>query len=199
MKPTYNTDHIFTEWFTFKNYYRIIAKRLAELNRAVSIAEIGVLEGASTSFLAVELENLGVSYVINAIDTFAIGQYEDKVFDNQLAEFEAQMRRCGVREKIRVWEGDSSTIANDFIAGSSLDFVFVDGNHSFLGITKDVGCYWNKLKDGGYMGAHDYTPAHPAVFAFGNELRKSNVELEMEFYGEPDNVWSVRKSPIVTP
>lgn len=198
MKPTYNTDHIFTEWFTFKNYYRIIAKRLAELNRHVEIAEIGVLEGASTSFLAVELESLDVPYSIFAIDTFAIGRFEDKVFDNQREKFEDQMSRCLVADKVHALEGDSSIIAND-IADDSLDFVFVDGNHSFLGITKDVGCYWNKLKDGGYMGAHDYTPAHPAVFAFGNELRKSNVELEMEFYGEPDNVWSVRKSQITTP
>jgi len=196
MKPHTYTS-VFHDWFTFSNYYSIIARRLAELRRPVRIAEIGVLEGAGTSYLCVELMNLGVEFTLFAHDTFALGKYEHFTFENQLEKFSKQMRQAGCYERVIPIKGDSSLKAS-IHDDNSLDFVFVDGNHSFMGLVKDVGAYWNKLKDGGIMGAHDYTPAHPAVWAFGNELAR-NPELNVEFYGEPDNVWSVTKNPITTP
>lgn len=38
----------------------------------------------------------------------------------------------------------------------SLDFVYVDGNHSEEQCTKDIKNYWPKIKSGGILGCHDY-------------------------------------------
>lgn len=42
------------------------------------------------------------------------------------------------------------------IPDSSLDIVFVDGDHSHEGVLKDLKIYYNKVKDGGLLCGHDY-------------------------------------------
>jgi len=42
---------------------------------------------------------------------------------------------------------------------NSLDFVYIDANHSYDAVTKDLGMWWHKVKKGGYLCGHDY-PYH---------------------------------------
>ena len=36
-----------------------------------------------------------------------------------------------------------------------LDFVYIDGNHAYEYVKKDIGLYYPKLKKGGVIGGHD--------------------------------------------
>ena len=38
----------------------------------------------------------------------------------------------------------------------SLDFVYIDGNHLYPAVKKDIDLWWPKVKAGGVMGGHDY-------------------------------------------
>jgi hypothetical protein len=38
----------------------------------------------------------------------------------------------------------------------SIDFVFIDGDHSYEGCAKDIDLWYPKLKDGGLLSGHDY-------------------------------------------
>ncbi len=38
-----------------------------------------------------------------------------------------------------------------------VDFVFVDGEHSYPYVKQDVELYWPKIRPGGFMCGHDYT------------------------------------------
>ena len=40
----------------------------------------------------------------------------------------------------------------------SLDFVFIDGNHTFDHAVMDIICWSKKVKHGGIVGVHDYMP-----------------------------------------
>lgn len=42
------------------------------------------------------------------------------------------------------------------IDDSSLDFVFVDGDHSAEGVLRDAQTYWPKVRPGGILFFHDY-------------------------------------------
>jgi len=42
------------------------------------------------------------------------------------------------------------------ISDSSLDYVFIDGDHSYEGVKRDIGLWIGKVKSGGWMGFHDY-------------------------------------------
>ena len=64
----------------------------------------------------------------------------------------------------------------DRFEDESLDFVYVDGDHSFTNVVKDIGLYLPKIKKSGFIGGHDYSPEHPGVkeaiqyFGFKNGL-----------------------------
>jgi predicted O-methyltransferase YrrM len=38
----------------------------------------------------------------------------------------------------------------------SIDFVFIDGDHSYEGCAKDIDLWYPKLKEGGLLSGHDY-------------------------------------------
>jgi len=51
---------------------------------------------------------------------------------------------------------DTSDAASNMIEDSSLDYVFVDGNHSYEFTLRDLENYWPKVKPGGLISGHDY-------------------------------------------
>jgi hypothetical protein len=46
--------------------------------------------------------------------------------------------------------------AVELFADESLDYVYIDGNHSYEYVKKDIEMWWPKLKKGGLMSGHDY-------------------------------------------
>lgn len=38
----------------------------------------------------------------------------------------------------------------------SLDCVYLDADHSYVGVTQDLEAWWSKVKDGGLLSGHDY-------------------------------------------
>jgi hypothetical protein len=46
--------------------------------------------------------------------------------------------------------------AADEIADASLDFVFIDADHSYEGCKRDLDVWSRKLKPGGLLSGHDY-------------------------------------------
>jgi hypothetical protein len=57
----------------------------------------------------------------------------------------------------------SMDAAEDF-EDNSIDFVYIDGNHSFKYVAEDI-CEWvKKVKPGGFVCGHDYIYARPTNF-----------------------------------
>ena len=50
--------------------------------------------------------------------------------------------------------GDSADSAAGFADGS-VDFVYLDADHSYDGVTRDIRAWKPKMKRGGVMGGHD--------------------------------------------
>jgi predicted O-methyltransferase YrrM len=42
------------------------------------------------------------------------------------------------------------------IPDGSLDFVFIDADHSYEGCKRDIATWWPKVRAGGVVGGHDY-------------------------------------------
>lgn len=73
----------------------------------------------------------------------------------------------------------SEDVKDDF-TDNSLDFVYIDGNHSYKNVKQDIENYYPKIKQGGIIGGHDFfngvSDAHDGViqavidFAVKNEL-----------------------------
>jgi len=82
--------------------------------------------------------------------------YDRTVYDNALAQTRSKCapyaRRC------TYLIGDSVAMA-ERVAGGSLDFCFIDGDHSYTGCLRDIRAWAPKVKEGGWLCGHDYD--HP--------------------------------------
>jgi hypothetical protein len=76
------------------------------------------------------------------------------------------------------------------------DFVFIDADHSYEGCKADIAAWFPRVKDGGWIGGHDYEntefPKFGVTEAVNEFVNKYGLELELG-----DNfTWFVRKRPI---
>lgn len=72
---------------------------------------------------------------------------------------------------------------------NNLDFVYIDGDHSYLAVKKDIELYYPEVRDGGILGGHDFCANQLGVVRAVTELGdKFGIKLE-----ERMNDWWVRK------
>lgn len=85
-----------------------------------------------------------------------IANYGQEEFD--MAKKKAFMNLEPVMDRFQLIEM-TSVEASDQVPNGSLDFVFIDGDHSYIGCMADIIAWLPKVKPGGWIGGHDY--AHP--------------------------------------
>lgn len=70
----------------------------------------------------------------------------------------------------------------------SVDFVFIDGDHSYEGVSEDIQMWKSKIKPGGWIGGHDYNhPRLPGVKKAVDEVANQD-EIELD----DNRTWFVR-------
>lgn len=82
------------------------------------------------------------------------------------------------------------------ILEKELDWVFIDGNHSYDAVTEDLNAWWPKVKYGGLFGGHDCVNHdtdgwHCFVLDAVRDWVK-NIE-ELEFHITPCSSWWIYK------
>lgn len=127
-----------------------LAKLFAKCGYKVG-AEIGVETGAYAKVLCEAipgLKYLGVDpwYVGGMKNHVHRGQYEQTI--KNLASYDATLIRKFSMEAI-----------NDF-ENASLDFVYIDANHQFDYVVRDIIEWTRKVKKGGIVSGHDYRIAN---------------------------------------
>lgn len=146
-------------FFNFIHFYEGIAARLQDGD---TVAEIGVWLGRSIIFLAQLLQRQGKpNCKLIAVDTFTGEKDQPEHYaevqkhgGNIRAAFEENCRRCGVRDMIRVIEGDSAWSAAQ-VADASLAFCFIDAAHDYESVRRDIAAWKPKLKPGAPLAGHD--------------------------------------------
>ena len=58
-----------------------------------------------------------------------------------------------LKDYVNIIKSDSCVESTKY-RDESLDFVFIDGDHSYDGVTRDINAYWKKLRIG--VTGHDY-------------------------------------------
>ena len=90
---------------------------------------------------------------------------------------------------------EASPAATRFFGPSSVNAVFIDGDHSYEGCKVDIEAWWPLVALGGWLGGHDYGNADPR-FDFSGVDRAvdafvANLDLPLELDGGA--TWFVRK------
>lgn len=124
-------------------------------------AEIGVRFGRTLFYLLDNNPRLQMYAVDIDISQFYSSQIKEKYGD-----------------RIIVLEGDSSTVAENIL--TKLDFVFIDGAHSYKAVMKDLTAYAPKVKQKCGLLGHDID--YPSI-------QKALKDFSIDYEVGPDNVW----------
>jgi len=152
--------HFYTEiegWFNFLPLYEEVINNAKHEQHFV---EIGAWKGKSTSYMAVEIVNQNKNITFDVVDTWEGSQDEevhlkdrnvvnDTLFDTFCRNLEP------VKDYINVIRSDSVEAASLY-EDNSLDFVLLDGGHSYEQVKADIIAWLPKVKIGGILAGDDY-------------------------------------------
>ena len=88
---------------------------------------------------------------LHLVDSFARGKIYEPCY---LPYGECKERLAEYKDKVVYHIGNTKGISKDF-TDSSLDFVYVDADHSYECCREDMLNYWPKVKNGGVLAGHD--------------------------------------------
>lgn len=101
----------------------------------------------------------------------------------------ARKRLSRFEEKVVFIKKKSSEAVDD--VPNNLDFVYIDGNHSYEFVRKDIELYYPKVSRGGVLGGHDFYASFLGVCRAVTEFAdKKGLKLS----GEKYDWWLVKAS-----
>jgi len=140
------------------------------LPKGGTVAEIGVAEGTFSREI-IEKSSPKCLHLIDPWKEFD-DAYADDVNNKKQAEMDE--RAAAVRQLFdaEITQGQveihrcTSEEALDRIDDGALDWVYIDGNHTYEAVLEDLSGYWDKVGGDGFILGHDYTN-HAAYRAMG--------------------------------
>jgi len=124
---------------------------------------IGVEVGVNEGDHALALMKMGNIKLLYLIDPYLV--YEDYSKDTLSKNIDAlvgaeevakkKVINAGLQHKAKWIKKTSMDAVKDF-EDNSLDFVYIDGNHTFKYVLEDMEGWLPKVKSEGWIGGHDY-------------------------------------------
>jgi len=154
---------------------RAALEQLKNKNNLIG-AEIGVYYGDNA------LDYLGSLDIkkIYLIDPYMIHpKYNEQIMKE--SEKEARAKLDVYKDKIE-WVRIKSAEAASLFDDESLDFVYIDGDHSYEFVRDDITLYYPKVKKGGLLSGHDYdyNKGTKVILAVNDFVKKYNLSLNIQ-------------------
>lgn len=127
-------------------------------------AEIGVFEGDTTIRLLSKLPNLERLICVDPFEHYPEhtktlnpnkAKFHDADFNKVFKTFSDRVKQYGEGKDVQIYTMYSVEASNK-IADRSLDFAFIDANHSYNYVYMDIMSWLPKIKIGGLLTGHDY-------------------------------------------
>jgi len=117
--------------------------------------EIGTCRAESTNWLLSECLNIKKLHTIDPFEEFIdwCGEINSEVISRS-EEIAHLNLKDFADERINIIKNTSNNVFETF-EDDSLDFVFIDGDHSYQGVLDDLTNWYGKVKDGGVVSGHD--------------------------------------------
>lgn len=142
-----NENKIFTH---LTNEEKLELFKLAKTSSGIFV-EIGSYLGASACFIAKGIvSNKTKGSLLYCVDTWKNDAMSEGIRDN----YKAFLKNIKTYKHIIIpLRGYSVEIAKSF--NNKIDFIFIDGDHSYEGVSSDVKSWLPKIKDEGIIVFHD--------------------------------------------
>ncbi len=148
------------------------------------LVEIGSYLGGSSSCLAAGVAGKGS--VLHCVDTFMAENVSEGAHQDTFAMFAAHTRRYA--KQIQVHRGFSHEVVGE--VPRPVDLLFIDGDHSWEGVTRDLRLYVPLLKEDGILILHD--SAHPPI---AQAIREFILPIERQRLAVLPNLYAARVRP----
>lgn len=142
-----------------EKYEKGLLHLISIINGSVkTMVELGSYQGESTAIFASNMSNLEILYAVDPwVNGYAPGDICSDGYPMSIVEsnFDHRVKKYPTVKKVK-------TMSQDFVVkipDASLDFVYVDANHSYESCLADIKAWLPKVKQGGYIGGHDYLSA----------------------------------------
>lgn len=173
-------EHFYTtinrdNWFDYSQLYLDMVNRFDN----AKFVEVGSYNGRSAAFMGVEIINSGKDISFYCVDAW-LGRIERTAYQEFIEHNQYLKDRITINNFIggshKKWElqhiyhefldntkslpihviRDLSDMAACHFADHSLDFVFIDADHDYEYVKKDIDAWFPKVKKGGILAGHDY-------------------------------------------
>lgn len=120
-------------------------------------AEIGVFKGSFTNEIYTRLSPSKLVLIDLFEGYFPSGDQDGNnlTYADMPKEYELMKQRYSNDSNVQVLKGDSSSLLSQF-PDNSFDMIYIDGDHSYEGVRKDIQVAFHKIKPGGWLMGHDY-------------------------------------------
>lgn len=159
------------EWISVKGLWPYI-KRLGEKVKGI---EIGTCRAESTAYLLEKCPNINLLTTIDPYKGYQDwnGEITQETVDRFRTVAQKNLERFGERV---VMVREESVNAADKFEDESVDFIFIDGDHSYDATLADCIRYYPKLKKGGLFCGHDYSSIQGVKDAVDEFRRKKGIK-----------------------
>lgn len=165
------------------NYEGLYSEMVAAAPNEARFVEVGSWVGRIACYLGVEIVNSGKNIKLDCVDTWLGApelMEEDVVKNGTLySDFIRNIEPLkDIIKPIRL----TSTQASHLYEDHSLDFIFIDADHTKEGFSADLNCWYPKVKLGGVIAGHDWD--YPAIKETLNDFFLLDTYKVM-----PPNTW----------
>ncbi len=141
-------------WFSYEYVYKDLVEQAEDDSLFV---EIGSYKGMSSAFMAVEIINSGKNIRFECIDPMQldVGSWScnpDEQDGYSEKEFHARLESVKDHYKLHKMTSDDAVKQYD---DASIDFLMVDGDHSYEAVKKDILNFLPKMRSGGIIVLDD--------------------------------------------
>ena len=138
-----------------------IVPMIAQLGENVVGCELGICSAFNLRYFLDNLDNIKNIYAVDPWTPY--DDWNRPIYKEEVDNWKniAMENIQPYKDKVTVLEM-TSTEAAAHIPDGSLDFIFIDGDHSYEAVARDLELYWPKVRAGGIFAGHDWVLPEPA-------------------------------------
>lgn len=165
-------------WFNYESIYQLALNRVPEGGTA-HFVELWVWFGQSVCYAGVEIINSKKNIKLDGIDSFLVGDQPLPGASEDMSRYSEALRYVDpVKSVVNIIKADTHQIYKQY-DDESIDFLFIDANHTYEDMKQDLEFWFPKIKKGGLICGHDYEerPWPGLVKAVDEFFGKENFEV----------------------
>lgn len=165
-------------WFDTQSE-QVCAEMVLKYPDGSHFVEVGAYMGRSTCYIGQEIIRKEKKIKFDVIDHFkGSPEHQEFLKDKSLYDiFIENMKKAEILDSINVIQKDSNEAVKDY-ENNSLDFIYIDADHSYEAVKNDINIWIPKIKTNGTLVGDDYVGVHPGVIKAVDEvLGKGNIRI----------------------